>query len=467
MMTLTSGSAGLSTQLSTTGQDDFVSLPKLSMFKDSSIYPTMLRSSQGITGVILPAFDDDVSKHDSAYKLSVAPYRNLAGDRGKDGRPPFNGWFVPLGTHPEGSKFTVGGVYKYFGRSKCTFISPISIGLADPIVDLAIWIRTQNKKHGDSRYMHLVTKAKFDPANPKSTPPTPLPSPSMAVLVNAVCTGSNPHDEDKDKLKNRVLLMTETTFNELTADLNKYIPGGMAPIDPDNPRYLLGDITKPSAALVFRSEEAHNSSITYTYLNFGSIKEVGNDSLVFEGSTLEVTEEQLANRFDLTDLDNVINIPTYDEIVMQLLVEGLVPREVMIEAGIDKKCGHFPSEEEVSNYIKEYNNNNSKFKAQDESVQLQFGSTTQSSVARPMASPAKPVQTATTVAQPQKPVWVAPTPVMDKVTNESFTPPQENKTLSGDDAEILEALKKKAATDPTSMTTEDFNTLASLMKKIK
>ena len=475
MNTLSSGSQGLE-NISAVTQDDFVRLPKLQMFKKPGLFPTMLRASANVSGIILPAFDDSMSKHDTAYSTSTMPYRDVTKPRQKNGLHPFAGWFVPIGGRPENSKFSVGGVYRYFGRSKSTFISPTSVGMPDPIVDLAIWIRVQNKKYGNSQYMHLLKKAPYDKNNPTATPPTPLPYPTPAVLLNAVCTGSNPHDENKDNMENRVVLMTEMTFKALQKDLASYVLPDMAPVDPNWPKMLYGDITDPNGALMFTVKEDNDSNITFARMHFGEAVMTQNGTFAFNGQKMAVTEEMLAGRYDLTDTQNIVNIPTYDDIVMQLLVEGLVPREVLIAAEIDKKCTHFPTEEEVQAYIDSAQPNND---AVEELVAnggvvpppASFSAATlQTPVQQPMPQPVQapvqqPVMQTPVVQQPVMQQPVMQTPVVQQPVMQQQAPASVGLTPQ-EQAEYNE-LQAKAATNPASLSIDDFNRLSALIQKIK
>lgn len=516
MMTLNGGSYGLDTEIQN-NESNFTTLPKLNMFKVDNLYPTFPKIKDPITGVILPAFDSTLSKEDTARAGSFESYRDMT-MRDKSGRPALTSWFVPIGFRPEGSKFTKGGIYKYFGKSKSTFISPTTIGNPDPIVDLAIWIRVQKKKYGDTTWMHLVERKEYNSQDPMATEIQALPNPQMAIMMNVLSTGSNPHDENKDKLQNRILVITETSFNGLLEDINAYTPAGMTPIDVDFQRYMLGDITKPNAALKFTTEEKKDN-ITWVHLNFGAAKEdpmAG--TITFYGSQMNVTQDQLTGRYDLTDTERVVNIPTYDEIVMQLLVEGLVPRDLMIAAGINKKCRHFPNEQEVQDYIDSWNKANPPQKKEAAvSVQQQtqayntpvgFGAPQQTAPA-PTASPAlqapisyqQPVMQQAVqqpvMAQPiQQPVMQQPqyqqpdpTAIFTTASNASSrvpapvpsqasvqptpvtqpTAPSISQMLAGsltpEELAEMQRLEQKSQTDPTSMTTEDFNKLASFISR--
>ena len=501
MMTLNGGSAGLDTEIQ--NNETFNSMPRLSMFKIKGLYPTFPKVNNPVTGVILPAFDSNLSPADTAYSTGVSPYRDMT-VRDKSGRPAMTAWFVPLGFKPEGSKFTKGGIYKYFGKSKSTFISPTTIGMPDPIVDLAIWIRVQKKKYNDTTWMHLVERKEYNSQDPTATEIQALPSPQMAIMMNVISTGSNPHDDNKDKLENRILVVTDTTFTNLLDDLNAYTPAGMTSIDPAFPRYKLGDITNPNAALKFTTEKM-SGNITWVHLNFGETKEdpmAG--TIMFYGSQMQVTPEQLAGRYNLTDTDNVIHIPTYDDIVMQLLVEGLVPREVMLAAGINKKCRHFPSDEDVQAYIEDWNASNPVHKkeaaaaAQPSAYNTPVGFASPQLAATPQpAAPAQmPVAQTTpgmyapmvnrqpaalvqpqpaTYQQPVQPVQtIAPVPVQAPVapqpapTQQTVMPSMSQQfadSLSPEELAEMQQLELKAQTDPTSMTTEDFNKLAMLISR--
>lgn len=512
MMMLNGGSASLVSAPDNSSFDNgFISLPKLSMFKVDGLYPTFPKTSNPITGVILPAFDSSLSVADTARLGSVMPYRDIA-VKGKDGRPAFNSWFVSLGYRPEGSKFTKGGIYRYFGRSKSTFVSPSTVNLPDPIIDMAIWIRVQKKKYNDTTWMHLIERPVYNPNTPGDTKPMALPNPQMCIMMNAYCTGSNPHDENKDTMENRVLVVTETSFMAMVDDLNKQTPSGMAPIDSNFPLFMLGDITNPAAAMQFKTEK-RESNITWVYLNFGTaVTDYSTNVTMFQGSQVQVSQDILDKRYDLANTDSFIRIPTYDEIVMQMLVEGLVPREAMLAAGINKKCQHFPSDDEVQAHIEEWNQRNAASKE---------ASATTAPVQQPVAMPA-PVQPTTPVMQPvaaqpvqyQQPVMpqtvvqqpVMQQPVVQQPVQQYTQQPQYQQpdpaaifttasnatsrvpahtpapapvqqpqapsmsqtyanSLTPEELAEFQRLEQKAQTDPTSMTTDDFNKLATFVAR--
>lgn len=334
---LVGGSAGL--KLTSNDTSYGPKIPQLGMFLQKGLFPTILKNN--IKGYILPSFDSTLSNFDLYKKSSYESYRDSSVQDPTTGFDVFTSWFVPLGSLGSGdkdSKFvTSGGVYQYFCNSKSTFISPtinadspkyirdiLETSTGDPIRDLRIYIGTHKDKDPAmlEAYNKYVVKPIFNRDNPRDTPIWALPTPKMGYLVNAYCTGSNPYAEDYTEMKNRVLLITSMTFTELLNDLDKYGPGTMKSIDPDYPDFLYGDITNPKRALMFTGQTI-NANISYTKLNFGTYNP--RTGLVCNQTDLTAIPGVLEGRYNLTDTQNVVKIPTYDEVVKLLIDEGVVP----------------------------------------------------------------------------------------------------------------------------------------------
>lgn len=327
-----------------TAQSEFGRIPALRMFTDKEKFPTTLK--EDMTGFILPAINYAMPVTDTMRCVSYIGYRTLSSEI----KAPFSGWFSPLGvkgtfTDKEGKQVTynASGMYSYFGKSMSTFISPTLAGNADPIVELRRFINTLAKE-GDKTYLPLREKKVF----PEKCA---LPSMELLFLVNALCTGSNKYDPEKDVLKVRQLLIPPKAMDRLQTSLNEMRPADMPqPVDPENPRYLLGDVTNPKAALKFTVRAWTNGQDKGKELVFGDLVAVGNN-FEYKCEKGAITDEQLAQRVDLSGATDELYIPTYDEIVMLLLAEGDVPRELFEVSGVAAKCEHFPSKEEVAAYL--------------------------------------------------------------------------------------------------------------------
>lgn len=345
---LVGGSAGRKFESNETSE--FSKMPQINMFKPKGLFPTVLKEKANVTGFILPSFDSSLSEYDQSRVSSWEAYRDASSFDQSTGLNEFTSWFIPLGTLDDTGKYvTKGGIYQYFGNSKSTFISPSLIpGQSDPIMDLRIHI-FKKRKEGDTTYIHLTERPKYNAANPKETAVWALPSTKMAYLINAYCTGSNQYDDDHTKMMNRILMLNSAAFDELIKDLDAYRPGNMTSIDPNWPDFMFGDITNPERAIKFTSQAA-KTNISFTKMCLGTYDRRTGLSYVTEDLTTH--PEILAGRYDLTDTDNLIHIPTYDEVVNQLVIEGTVPYNLIAEV-CGKKCERMPENPENTN-VDEY-----------------------------------------------------------------------------------------------------------------
>lgn len=345
---LLGGSAGLKVSENSGMFDN--RLPQLTMFIPKGLHPTVLKDKASVRGYILPAFDSQLSCADQAYPVSYEAYRDSAIQDETTGNDAFTPWFIPLGEVDSKGFVTRGGYYQYFGNSKSTFLSPsLAPGVDDPIRDLRISIYKMAKK-GDMHLKHLVERPKYNPSNPQETALWALPAPKMGYLVNAYCTGSNQYAEDYAEMKNRILLIGTMAFNSLVEDLDSFRPGNVEPIDPNYDEFMYGDITNPTRALYFDSETI-NSNITYVKLNFGKYnKRTGLQCKAT--NLLEQDPDVLAKRYDLADPVNVVRIPTYEEVVKQLVLEDTVPYSFIAEV-CSKKCDNFPEDPSIATEVSE------------------------------------------------------------------------------------------------------------------
>jgi hypothetical protein len=150
-------------------------------------------------------------------------------------------------------------------------------------------------------------------------------------------------------MMNRILMLNSAAFDELIKDLDAYRPGNMSSIDPNWPDFMFGDITNPERAIKFTSQAA-KTNISFTKMCLGTYDRRTGLNYVVEDLTTR--PEILAGRYDLTDTDNLIHIPTYDEVVNQLVIEGTVPYNLIAEV-CGKKCERMPENPENTN-VDEY-----------------------------------------------------------------------------------------------------------------
>lgn len=290
---------------------------RLYMFHpDSKINAVFISKKNRLEGTILPAFDTYLDKTDTAYKSSYSQYRVPNMTDPETGCPYFSEWFVSLSG------------YNYYGNGKMNFFSPKSIGLPDPIQDIRAYCWKLHNA-GDFTYDYLITRPE------KFGDPYALPKVTPLTLFNVVC----PATYDKDPVQgdaNRVLVLKPAATDRLFSDLNAATPAGMENTSGDSwaDVFCYGDITNPSSAIKFNiALDKLDNGMEYVYLNLGKVVLNGRARSLNCKRTV-ISQEFLDGRFDLTDLDNVIYIPTYQEIVDMLVQDELIPIEL-----IETVCG--------------------------------------------------------------------------------------------------------------------------------
>lgn len=321
--TLQAGSAGYEQMKANT--NSFEQARRIPMFKVKDLYPSVMHeNSTNFSCVILPAFDSSMNPLDAAFKDSVMPYRDK-NYKTETGAYAFSGWFV-----------SVQG-YKFYGKGMSTFISPRTVGAPDPIYELTTYVRNAMRS-GDKTYAYLVERYA-----PKSGKFTALMNPGMMHLVNIWGNNTNVRAKDQST-KNRVLLLATTAFTKLVSDLDSY--GTTDDADPNWPNYLYGDPTDPDRAIICTPSSystvasGSNRQISCQVLNLGTVTPQG-QILHLATQRTKVTPEMLRGRYNLTDTENVLHIPSYDEIVELLVEEELVPYE-LVEKVCSGKCQNFP-----------------------------------------------------------------------------------------------------------------------------
>lgn len=286
---------------------------RLFMFKpDAKVSAVFISKNTRFKGCILPAFDTSMDRTDTAYKEGYSPYRVPNMTDPETGCPYFSDWFVVLGG------------YNYYGNGKMNFFSPKSIGLPDPIQDIRKYCWDKHNA-GDTTYDYLINRPE------RFGDPYALPKVARLTLLNVVC----PATYDKDPIQgdaNRVLILKSAATDRLFKDLNEPAPRGLAN---DNPQdewadiFCLGDITNPMAAMKFSiAQDKLDNNMDYTCLSFGKVMLSGTSRKLICERTV-ISQEFLTGRFDLTDLENVVSIPTYQEIVDMLVQDELIPFELI------------------------------------------------------------------------------------------------------------------------------------------
>lgn len=289
---------------------------RIGFFKKPVKY-TFLNTKTPCSGIILPAFDPTYSDNDPMRGTSVGSYRE---DVASDGmHKDFTNWLIPL------------QVYTFFGKSSSMIISPSVAGLPDPIAELRNHVKYKCKD--DSSLQRLIEKAPT--AGVKD--PLALPFAKKMGFMNAWCTPTYVKEGSDDVGEtNRVLIINKTASQMLFDTLNTYRPAFVkTPNDERWDEYLYGDVTNPACALRFNSVNTTLSTgIQMSCLSFGNPPKT-------QPVRAHITAEMLAGRVALED-DEVLNIPSYEELVDLLLDEGLVPYDLIARVCSDKYNGAFP-----------------------------------------------------------------------------------------------------------------------------
>lgn len=290
---------------------------RLYMFHpNAKISSVFINKKTRLEGCILPAFDSSMDKMDTAYKASYSPYRVPNVTDPETGCPYFSDWFVTLGG------------YNYYGNGKMNFFSPKSIGLPDPIQDIRDYCWKLHNAN-DFTYDYLINRPE------KFGDPHALPKVTQLTLLNVVC----PATYDKDPVQgdsNRVLILKSAATDKLFEDLNTPTPNGMTNTSGDQwaDIFCYGDVTNPNNAIKFSVTQSRlDNNMEFACLSFGSVRLNGMQR-VLSCKRTEIDPQFLEGRFDLTDLDNIIYIPTYQEIVDMLIQDNLVPFDL-----IETVCG--------------------------------------------------------------------------------------------------------------------------------
>lgn len=415
---------------------------RINMFKINGLYPMFLRSGKQFNGIILPAFDSSLSEYDTARPASYEPYRSDTLQDKKTGFGAFTGWFT-----------SVKG-YCYYGSGKSTFVSPQTAEMADPIKELRSYVFNLDKQMGDKTYLHLVDSK--DPRNAV----TPLPRESNIALVNVWAGTTNEKAKDQS-VTNRVLVLREQAFTKLRHDLNTLRPVTVdVPSDPDFPMFLYGDITSPKiGALQFSTMmyTPENGGFAGPALDLGKLVHQGAGKQVISTTRVPVTEAMLRGRYDVADADNVLHIPSYEEIVDLLVEEGLVPYELVQRVCSPKYNGSFPAKPgQISTSA-----------AAQKPVAAKEGATIRSSnmtTEAPVAAPYSPTPAPTAPAsRADNPLDGEYLPGLEKMDDAapSFDAPSDG--WGAADEAKLEELQKKISSNTMEMA--DFDVYRDLMMK--
>tara|TARA_R110002110_G_scaffold8326_9_gene41901 strand:- start:2312 stop:4009 length:1698 start_codon:yes stop_codon:yes gene_type:complete len=284
---------------------------------------------QGMQGIIFPSFDFTLQLADDSFRSSVAPCWTNTPDTKLPRHFTPNAFALPILMYP------------YLGEKKEHWVSPLNrrnmIGnteldpedSADAFDDLNKWVRRNRQISDEDKDKLLKTKTmKEDP---------PVPGRRLSYFSLGAC-------KDRENDWHPALLgYTGSAYSYLIEQMRWRHEDG-DPIDPSLPRYLLGDPTRPEAALVFHvnklrldAKDAHETNV----LCYTRRREFLDDPVL----TREVSPEMLAKRFLLPDPANW-NIPTYESQV-EHMISSFDPRVTidMIRAACEHRYrGNIPTE---------------------------------------------------------------------------------------------------------------------------
>lgn len=297
---------------------------RIEMFKVKDLYPIFLKTNSPVRGFVLPGFDPSLDLSDAARPMSFGPYRDINLVDNKTNTPSFTDWV-----------YFVSG-YTFYGNSNSTFLSPSNIGLTDPIVELRkhIYRLKYNNPQEFKKYEFLLAPGT------KKEDKKALPNISTLALMNVWCANPNDKAKDASVVTNRVLVLKNTAYEKLRADLNEYQPSGLKePRDHVWPMFLRGDVTNPAQALEWHiSTHVGSNGFQTNILDFGSVTMVPGGQMVFNCNAAQLPAEALRGRYDLGDLENVLHVPTTEEVINLLVDDALIPYELICDV-----CGRFVS----------------------------------------------------------------------------------------------------------------------------
>ena len=290
-------------------------------YLQSSIPTVSLSTKTSPRGYILPAFNSNMSPRDTQYATSHESYRIPNTVDRDTGEPKFSAWYYTL------------PCYDFFGKGYHSFISPTAFGMGDPINDLRRHIFSLRKYSSDIQFMYLVSKDYWTNQEDKNDykKKVALPNAQKYTFINVWADSGSERDTE---FKNRVLILKPGAAKELFKTLNaeRSLRDG-ASNDLLWPDYKIGDITNPDPAPMFGVKlipTETNANITFPVLAFGTSPNYG-----------KLTDEMLRGRYALDD-DNVLYVPTYDEIVQILLDNGEVPYDLLRQV-CKNNCENFPA----------------------------------------------------------------------------------------------------------------------------
>lgn len=266
------------------------------------------RASQPTPVRLLPAFDHTIKKTSKDFKTSVAPYRDRSGPEDYYTKSPgFSSFY-----------YAVAG-FTWYGNNKLSFLSPLTGGSTNrsgicPATD----IYKLCYKNEDSTLHNLTqSQGKSDPAVVSRI--------RQFGLLN--CHMTNPKTNEEE---NNVLIITSSCLNQLKKRLSLRAGREDPIISEDFKEFLYGDVTCPKTGSTAFIRETHIED--NPVLKFAGLFFSNKDGYLEGREENPVDDSILANRYDISDTEEVTNIRTYDEVLQMLVSDGAIPYNVIVRA---------------------------------------------------------------------------------------------------------------------------------------
>lgn len=270
---------------------------------------------------LLPSFQFDESGNPTDL-MSMVPYRDLEQVDPQSGKEKFSSWY-----------FSLKG-YKFMGNEKRQFLSPLTLYRTDkrgidPLFDCYLTARTSKDQHSD--WYQLTEKPKNDPRQ------------RNAVLENFRVFGAMNVIQDlgQQKFENRIMTITTAGLTDLKDQLDRLTPWGEQPLDPEWPKYLLGDVTSPLHGLwaIVKEGVFNIAGMKCCLLNFSQAKDrlVGHSKWPIDVNS-DWGRSFIQKRYNIADTDKVTRVPKGEEVLDFLVNDGFLPQELIHAACSD----HWP-----------------------------------------------------------------------------------------------------------------------------
>lgn len=276
-----------------------------------------------VEGVILPSYDYDLDTCDEAFPMSVGACWKSSVDSNNPKHFLPNAWAIPLLCYP------------FMGENNDHFISPMNRKV---MMDNEQW----SVEDFADAFNDLWTSIKWDKSltdrdkdyycrKPDARTDAKIPNRQTRFFSLAEITSR----ESRERPDVQLIAYTSAAHSYLVDQMRWRTDDDAKPIDPKWPRYMLGDPTRPEAAMVWTVDKIQldpKDPQATNCLLWTTKREILDSPL----HTRVISPETLTKRFLMVDPANW-NIPTYQEMVDFMVVNA--HEEVTTEM-IKAACGH-------------------------------------------------------------------------------------------------------------------------------